>query len=78
MRYCIFCGVSIPPDAQFCQICGKKQPDNTKSADQEPIKKEKDRLESILDSPKKMAIAGIGVFVLVLIIITAIMFAVLK
>lgn len=27
MRYCIFCGVRIPPDAKYCQICGQEQPD---------------------------------------------------
>lgn len=26
LRYCIECGIKIPPDAKFCPACGKRQP----------------------------------------------------
>lgn len=79
MRYCIFCGVNIPPDAKFCQICGKKQPEDAKAVNNESLEEEKkEGLAAFLDSPKKMIIAGIGAFIVIFIITTAIMFAVLS
>lgn len=78
MRYCIFCGVNIPLDAKYCQICGKKLPDDTKAANNESLEEKKEGLAAFLDSPKKMIIAGVGAFIIILMIITAIMVAVLN
>lgn len=77
MRYCIFCGAEIPPSAAFCQICGKAQPDGivAGAADDEAdeVVQPKNFLEKILASPKNMALAGAAIFVVLLIIFTAIL-----
>lgn len=76
MRYCIFCGVPIPGDALYCQICGKKQPNDTVIATTEELNKPAGIL-AWLSLPKNMIIAGAGGFFLVLIIATTIMLALL-
>lgn len=75
MRYCIFCGVEIPEDAMYCQICGKQQPEDTVSVPEET--ETKTGVAAWLSSPRNMVIAGVGGFVLVLLIATAVMVVVL-
>lgn len=76
MRYCIFCGVEIPGDAKYCQICGKIQPENTVTAIEES--QEEAGFAKILNSPPKMILAGAGLFLAVLVIATGIMVLLLK
>lgn len=77
MRYCIFCGVRIPTDAKFCQICGKKQPQSAQVS--EEISEEKtDGLAAFFNSPQKIILTGIGGFILFIALATMIMFALLK
>lgn len=72
MRYCIFCGVEIPNNAGYCQICGKIQPENTIVAEAELTEK-LTGIQKYLDTPQKMLFAGIGVFFVALILITGIL-----
>lgn len=75
MRYCIFCGIEIPADAKYCQICGKAQPSEVEK--QENLTEEEPptttNLTTLLNSPKKLMIVGIASFVFVLVILTFIM-----
>lgn len=76
MRYCIFCGVEIPGDAKYCQICGKAQPENTAAPTEEL--REETGFAKILSSPKKMILAATGLFLAVLVVATGIMLLLLK
>ncbi|MDU2064100.1 MAG: hypothetical protein E6713_04590 [Sporomusaceae bacterium] len=87
MRYCIFCGVEIPKSALFCQICGKRQPDQTEEmaeAEAEAVETEladpapPTGLAAFLASPKKLVIAGVGAFVGLIIIVTFVIVVVTK
>lgn len=76
MRYCIFCGVEIPGDAKYCQICGKAQPENTVT--NVVVPQEETGFSQILNSPKKMILVGTGLFLAVLVIATGVMVLLLK
>ncbi|MDR3564125.1 MAG: zinc ribbon domain-containing protein [Negativicutes bacterium] len=69
MRYCIFCGVDIPMDAKFCQICGKEQPElaadvadsvvdgeETGSPEETPV--QETFLARLLANPMKLVLFG--------------------
>lgn len=79
MRYCIFCGVEIPTDAKYCQICGKEQPENTVIATDVKVDEageenaDETGLANILNSPQKMIAAGFGAFFIVMILTTGFM-----
>lgn len=82
MRFCIFCGVEIPKDAKYCQMCGKVQPEETTAAEPEGGAEEGVKppagLQGFLDSPKKMILAGTGAFLIVLALATGVMILILK
>ena len=35
MNFCIFCGLEMPKDAKYCQMCGKRQPKNNNENEEE-------------------------------------------
>lgn len=75
MNYCIFCGLEMPKDSKYCQMCGKRQPKNNNEKEStEEIEPKK----GLLDSPQKLIMIGVGIFVVLITIITGIMVLVLK
>ena len=75
MNFCIFCGLEMPKDAQYCQMCGKRQPKNNN--DQQEVQESEDK-KSLLESPQKLIVIGIGAFIVLIAIITGIMMLLLK
>lgn len=84
MRFCIFCGVEIPGDARYCQICGKEQPKDTQvevdaAKEGEEADEEKPTgLAAVFDTPQKMIAAGVGAFLVALLLCTGLMMLLLK
>ena len=60
MNFCIFCGLEMPKDAKYCQMCGKRQPKNNN--DQQEVQESEDK-KSLLESPQKLIVIGIGAFI---------------
>ena len=75
MNFCIFCGLEMPKDAKYCQMCGKRQPKNNN--DQQEVQESEDN-KSLLESPQKLIVIGIGAFIVLIAIITGIMMLLLK
>ena len=75
MNFCIFCGLEMPKDAKYCQMCGKRQPKNNN--DQQEVQESEDK-KSLLESPQKLIVIGIGAFIVLIEIITGIMMLLLK
>ena len=75
MNFCIFCGLEMPKDAKYCQMCGKRQPKNNN--DQQEVQESEDK-KSLLESPQKLIVIGIGAFIVLIAIITGIMMLLLK
>lgn len=87
MRYCVFCGVEIPDDAKFCQICGKKQPqsqtaEETKatevSGEEDSESVEEAPQGGLLGSAKKMILVGVVSFAVMIGLITVVIIFVMK
>jgi uncharacterized membrane protein YvbJ len=79
MRYCVFCGVEIPSDAKFCQICGKEQPEDADSVlFGYETEAEEQGADKFLSSPKKMILAGAGIFVVLIVVVTTVIIFMLK
>lgn len=84
MRYCIFCGIEIPGDARYCQVCGKEQPKDTQveaDAAQEEAAAEAQQatgFAALLQSPRKLILAGVGAFLVALLLCTLLMLLLLK
>ena len=75
MNFCIFCGLEMPKDAKYCQMCGKRHPKNNN--DQQEVQESEDK-KSLLESPQKLIVIGIGAFIVLIAIITGIMMLLLK
>ena len=75
MNFCIFCGLEMPKDAKYCQKSGKRQPKNNN--DQQEVQESEDK-KSLLESPQKLIVIGIGAFIVLIAIITGIMMLLLK
>ena len=83
MRYCVFCGVEIPLDAKYCQICGKRQPESDKQAVTAPEEQaaeaegslaetepEQENEQGFFASPRNLMIAGGSAFVVLIGLVT--------
>jgi len=77
MRYCIFCGAEIPPDAKFCQMCGREQPEYSAGVGRAEPREEpaimperKTFIEKMLANPVKLAIMGGVIFCLIIAALT--------
>lgn len=85
MRFCIFCGVEIPRDAKYCQICGKEQPlpdaasDIASSVEQEEVAEPPTGIAKFLPQSPMAKIALVaGVFFALIGILTAIIILAVK
>ena len=56
-------------------MCGKRQPKNNN--DQQEVQESEDK-KSLLESPQKLIVIGIGAFIVLIAIITGIMMLLLK
>ncbi|MBP2643019.1 MAG: hypothetical protein H6Q67_906 [Firmicutes bacterium] len=80
MRYCVFCGVDIPLDANYCQICGKKQPEcETVSGDEEnPSAENEQETKQEKAISNKVIIAAVIVLPLLVAVVTVAIVLLLK
>ena len=86
MRFCIFCGVSIPQDAKYCQICSKEQPaveavlgtPQTTSEGEEPEEPASGIAKLLPKSPVVRIAIGVGIFLVLIALLSGVLIMTMK
>lgn len=86
MRFCIFCGVNIPQDAKYCQICSKEQPVLEEPIDTPRIISEGEQLEEpasgiaklLPKSPVIRVAIGVGIFLVLIALLSGALIMTMK
>ena len=86
MRFCIFCGITIPKDAKYCQICSKEQPtaeevpapspDTAES--EEPIESATGIAKLLPQSPVVRIAIGVGIFLVLIALFSGVLIMAMK